>query len=175
MENPQTFSPKPLWLPVLIALILGSSFIYGKKIETRSLDQLTVSVSGEGKVFAAPDIAELNFGVQTGRKKTAKEAMETLAERMTAVIDAVKSAGVEEKDIATQYLSLSPSYDWDEGQRIDRGFEASQNLNVKIRNLDEISSVLSSAALAGANQVGNVNFTIDDPEELRAQAREEDR
>ena len=80
---------------------------------------------------------------------------------------------MEKKDIAPQYLSLSPSYDWDEGQRIDRGFEASQNLNVKIRNLDEISSVLSSAALAGANQVGNVNFTIDDPEELRAQAREE--
>jgi len=136
------------------------------------MDQLTISVSGEGKVMANPDIGELNFGVQTGRQETAEEAMKILADKMTAVIDAVKAQGVEDKDIVTQYLNLNPSYDWDEGKRIDQGFEATQNVRVKVRNLDNMTAILGAATSAGANQAGSVNFTIDDPEELRAQARE---
>jgi len=156
---------------IIVALILGGSFVYGKKIETRNLDQFTITVSGEGKVKATPDVAELNFGVKTGRVKTSEEAMKILGKKMTAVVDAIKAQGVEEKDIKTQQLNLSPSYDWNEGKRIDRGFEANQSVRVKIRNTDDTSKVLAAATSAGANQAGNVNFTIDEPEELREQAR----
>lgn len=156
---------------ILVAVILGGSFVLGKKIETRNLDQFTITVSGEGKVMATPDIAELNFGVQTGRVKTSEEAMNILGEKMTAVVDAIKAQGVDEKDIKTQSLSLNPSYDWDEGKRIDQGFEASQNVRVKIRNTDNASKVLTAATSAGANQAGNVSFTIDEPEVLQDQAR----
>ncbi|MDP7247800.1 MAG: SIMPL domain-containing protein [Candidatus Peribacteraceae bacterium] len=156
---------------ILVAVILGGSFVLGKKIETRNLDQFTITVSGEGKVMTTPDIAELSFGVKTGRVKTSEEAMEILGEKMTAVVDAIKAQGVEEKDIKTQNLNLNPAYDWNEGKRIDRGFEANQNVRVKIRNTDDTSKVLSAATSAGANQAGSVNFTIDEPEQLREQAR----
>jgi len=162
----------PVWLPIFLALIVGGFYLTGKYIEGQDLSPVTISVNGEGKVMAVPDIAELSFGVQTGRQKTAEQAMEILTNKMTAVIDAVKELGIEEKDIMTQSLSLHPSYDWDEGKRIDEGFEANQNLRVKIRDLDQISAVLSAATVGGANQAGSVGFTIDDPEELRALARE---
>ena len=173
MEEKALYLHPPVWLPIVVALIAGGLYIGGKYVETRGIDQFTISVSGQGKVSAVPDIATLNFGVQIPRQKTADGAMKMLAEQMTSVFEAVKAAGIEEKDITTQYLSLNPSYDWADGKRLDQGFEASQSLVVKVRDLGKITAVLDAAVQAGANQAGSVGFTIDDPEVLKAQAREE--
>ena len=54
-----------------------------------------------------------------------------------------------------------------------RGFDASQSLRVKVRNLDTVSDVLAAATNAGANQAGSVSFVVDDPEKARAEARQE--
>jgi uncharacterized protein len=173
MDEKMVYLRPPMWLPVLVALVAGGMYVAGKYVETRDQSIPTISVQGEGKVLANPDIALLTFGVQTGRTRTAQAAMETLAKQMNAIIDSVKAAGVESKDINTQYLSLNPSYDYREGTRVDQGFEANQNLQVKVRDLSKISDVLDAAVSKGANNVGGVSFTIDDPEELRGQAREQ--
>src|SRR3989344_2960885 len=89
----------PLWLPIVIAVLLGAGYIGGKFVETRDQEKLVINVSGEGRVFAPPDIAEASFGVQTGRVETAKVAMEKLRRDMDAIFRAVKGLGVEEKDI----------------------------------------------------------------------------
>lgn len=161
---------------VILAVILGGFFyIAGQSIsvkETTSTGQIpSISVSGEGKVMAAPDVAKLSFGASTGRVPTAEAALDTLAKDMNAVIAALKELGVDDKDIATQSLYLNPAYDWNDGTQIPRGFEASQQLTVTIRDLGSIGDALTAATRAGANQIGGVQMTIDNPEELRAQAR----
>ncbi len=161
----------PVWLPLLVVLIAGSSYIAGKHVEVSGYQPVTISVNGEGKVTAVPDIAELSFGVQTGPQPTAKAAMEKLQKSMNAAFEAVKALGIEEKDISVQSLWLNPSYDWNNGKQTLRGYEANQSLSVKVRDLDKVSDVLSAATNAGANQAGGVTFTIDDPEILRADAR----
>lgn len=171
MEEKAIYLKPPVWLPIVVALVAGGLYVTGKYVETRHMDQFTISIQGSGKVSAVPDIATLNFGVQTGRQKTADGAMKILTKNMTAVIAAIKDAGIEEKDIRTQYLNLNPAYDWNEGKKIDRGFEATQSLMVKVRDLAKISSVLDVAIKAGANQAGSVGFTIDDPDALKAEAR----
>ncbi len=171
MEEKAVYLKPPVWLPLAVALVAGALYVTGKYVETRHINQFTITVQGRGEIVAVPDVATLNFGVQTGRQTTADGAMQMLTEKMTKVIDALGAIGVQEKDISTQYLSLNPSYDWNEGRRIDEGFEANQSLVVKVRDL-EISEVLDAAVKAGANQAGSVNFTIDDPENLRAEARE---
>lgn len=173
MEEKALYLRPPVWLPIMVALVAGGMYVFGQYIETRHMDRFTISVQGQGKVTAVPDIATLNFGVNTGRQKTADSAMTQLSEKMQKIFDGVKAAGVEEKDITTQHLSLNPSYDWVEGRRTDEGFEANQTLVVKVRDLEKISAVLDAAVKAGANQAGSVGFTIDDPENMRAQAREE--
>lgn len=162
----------PLWLPLSVAILIGGFYVAGQFVETRDRDPLVISVSGEGRAFAVPDIAELSFGVQTGRQKTAQIAMEKLQKDMNAIFEAVKAEGIEEKDIRTEALSLNPAYDWTEQGQIPRGFEALQSFRVKIRDLEKVGGVLSAATNAGANQAGGVAFTIDEPDKLRAQARE---
>lgn len=171
MEEQRLFLRPPMWLPLIVVILAGGAYIAGKYVETRNQNVVTISVQGEGKVTAAPDIASLSFGVQTGRQPTADGAMKMLTEDMTKIIDAVKKAGVEEKDITTQYLNLNPAYDWQDGKQVSRGFEATESLTVKVRDLDKISDVLDAAVKAGANQAGSVSFTIDDPKVLQAQAR----
>lgn len=161
---------KPL-AAALLSLLLGGSYIAGQYIRTQDHSRPVISVQGEGKVSAVPDIAELNFGVQTGRRKTAQDAMELLGKNMNAITQAVLAAGVEEKDIVTQNLWMNPSYDYFDGKRVESGFEASQNLIVKVRDVSKLTSVLDAAVTKGANQVGGVSFTIDDPDALRAEAR----
>lgn len=177
MDDTRTLRIRPpAWAPVivLLAVVIGGGFyVYGKKVEVREATSAVISVSGEGKAAAAPDIAELSFGVTVQRQPTAKGAMDLLGQGMQSVVDAVKKAGVEEKDIRTEGLSLNPAYDWNEGRQIMRGFDASQSLRVKVRNLESVSNVLAAATNAGANQVGGVNFIVDDPEKARATARQE--
>ena len=120
-----------------------------------------------------PDIASLSFGVTTGRRVSAKDAMTVLSRQMNAVFDAVKKEGIEQKDFTTEQFSLSPVYDWSNNRQTIIGYEASQSLRVKVRDLDKVPDVLSAATNAGANQAGSVNFTIDDPEKAQAEAREE--
>lgn len=173
MEERTIHFRPPLWLPPILALILGGSYIAGKVIEVREREPTVVSVTGEGKVYAVPDIAELTFGVQTGRQGSALKAMDILRGKMTATIEAVKAQGIPEKDIQTQSLSLYPSYDYNDGVRIDRGFEASQTLHVKVRDLAKVGAVLQAAVSEGANEVGGVSFTVDKPEALEIEARAE--
>jgi len=172
MEEQRLFLRPPMWLPFIVVVLAGGAYIAGKFVETRNQNIVTISVQGEGKMTAAPDIASLSFGVQTGRQPTADAAMKMLTDKMTKVFDAVKQSGVEEKDISTQYLNLNPAYDWQDGRQTERGFEATESLTVKVRDLSKISNVLDAAVKAGANQAGGVSFTIDDPKLLEAQARE---
>lgn len=173
MEERTLFLRPPLWLPVLLAVILGGAYVLGSYVETRDMSELTITVTGEGNMSAAPDIAALSFGVNVERVPTSQGAMEQLNTQMDAIITAVKEAGIEEKSIRTQSLNLYPAYDWREGEQIPRGFSANQNLVVKVHDVSMVSKVLSAATTAGANQIGNVSFTIDDTNELRDAARKD--
>ena len=177
MDDTRTLSVQPpVWMPfvLLLAVVVGGLFyVHGKKVEVRDATPALITITGDGKAYAVPDIAELSFGVQIQRQSTAKQAMDMLAKDMEAVIAAVKKAGVDEKDIRTEGLSLQPAYDWNEGRQIARGFDASQSLRVKVRDMDSVSDVLAAAANGGANQVGGVNFVVDDPDTVQAQARQE--
>ncbi len=163
---------------VLLSVTLGGVFfvagqVLSVKQQAKEETRASISVQGMGRVFASPDIAVLNFGIATGRQSTAQRALEVLTENMDAIIAAARERGVEERDISTQYLYLNPAYDWIDGQQVSRGFEANQNLSVKVRDINTIGAILTAATGAGANQIGGVTMTVDDPEELREQAREQ--
>ena len=131
-----------------------------------------MTVSAVGKIYAKADVANITLGVKTEAKKTSAEAVKENSEKMNEIVKELKKLDIEEKDIKTTNYSLRPLYNWTEGKgQVLQGYEVSQNLEIKIRDLDKIGEVISKSAEEGANQVGNVSFTIDDEFELREQAR----
>ncbi len=176
-ENTTTIVRPPVSSLLSAVLVGGLFFLGGKYIESKPKppqpkEPMTISVTADAKVMSAPDIAVVSFGVVTERMKTAKEATDSIKMRMTKVLDALKALGIEEKDITTENFWLNPVYDYTNGIQNMRGFQANESLSVRLRDLDKVGDALTAATAAGANQAGNVNFSIDNPDSLKAEARE---
>lgn len=131
------------------------------------------SVVGSGTVYAKADIANLQVGLKTGTKKTAAEATADSTSKMNEIVAVIKGLSIEDKDIKTSDYNLNPVYNYtnDKGQELV-GYEVTQNLTLKIRDLSKIGDIIAKTTEKGANQVGNISFTIDDEYELKNQARE---
>jgi len=98
--------------------------------------------------------------------------IEDVTEKMNATIKAVKDMGVEDKDVQTTTYSLSPLYNYTEAAgRIFQGYILEQDVQVKIRDFEKVGEILQKATSAGANLTGNLQFTIDDPEQFKQEAR----
>lgn len=171
MESKEKWAMVLKFLTVLgvIAIVIVALVFMGQKNEPQN----QFSVSATGKVFARPDIANINIGLKTEIKKTAAEAVKENTDKMNTIIRALKELEIEEKDIQTTNYFLNPVYDWTEttGQRL-KGYEVSQNVTVKIRELEKIGETIAMTTAKGANQVGNISFTIDDEFALRNEARD---
>ena len=164
---------KPKIMHLVAILCVTAIVIVGFVMLKKSPDiQNQFSVTGDGKVFAKPDIANLTIGFKTEVKPTAAEAVKENTVKMNDIIAALKNLGIEGKDIQTVDYSLNPSYDWPNGKQHLIGYEVSQNATIKIRDLNKIGDAISKTAEKGANQIGNIDFTIDDENELKAEARD---
>lgn len=131
-----------------------------------------IHVVGSGSVVAEPDIATLNLGVSV-EKKTVAEAREAAAAAMTAVIAALKANGIAENDIRTERFSIYPQYDYTDNGRVLRGYRVNNTVSTKVRELENLSGVIDGAAEAGGDiiVVNSIQFMIEDPTPLQAQAR----
>lgn len=128
---------------------------------------LSVTDSAEGK----PDQANFSTGVET-LAPTATEAVRQNAEKMNAVIARVKKLGVADKDIQTSQLNLSQSYDYVDGKQVSKGFQASNMVNVKLRDLTKLGSFLDALASDGATNFNGPIFGVEDNTALTATARQ---
>jgi len=131
----------------------------------------SISMTGEGKVTGIPDVANIQLGYSV-EKKTVAAAQKDNTDKMNAMtLKLKKDFKLDAKDIQTANYYISPQYDWANNKQTLRGYLVSQNLDVKVRNMDMVSKIIEAAGAIGLNQVGNLVFAIDDPEKLREQAR----
>lgn len=132
-----------------------------------------ISVEGTGTAYVVPDTAVVRLGVTTDAD-TSEEAVSGNSEKMTKIMAALKELGIEDKDIKTVDYYLSPSYIWTEGQG-DKltGYQLSNTVEVKLKDFDKVNDLITQASAAGANTVSGVEFTVDDPDAAKAEAREE--
>jgi hypothetical protein len=128
-----------------------------------------ITVTGVGTVKAVPDQAEFSLGVTT-EGTTAREALSANSARMRELIAALKDAGVADRDIQTQGVSVGRDYD--ETGPAD-GFTAQNSVSVLIQDLDRAGAVLDAAARAGANNVYGPSLTRSNREGLEAKALED--
>ena len=131
-----------------------------------------ITISGEGKVTAKPDVALVSIGV-ISESVTVAQAQKDNTDKMNSIISALKSQfSIADKDIQTSNYSINPKYDWSTHVQRIVGYSVSQNVNVKVRNFEKIGDIIARAGELGSNNVNGPSFTIDDPEVYRAQARE---
>lgn len=160
-------------IPALIILAATAISITAIVMALKSNNQDRFSVVGSGTIYAKADIANIQIGLKTTTKKTAAEATSESTEKMNNINKELTKLGIDEKDIKTSNYTLSPVYNWtnSKGQELI-GYEVTQTLTLKIRDLSKIGDIIAKTTEQGANQVGNISFTIDDEFALKNQARE---
>lgn len=178
-------------MAVMAALALGlvAVFWYVSAFSRSVPSTRSFSVSGEGKVIAVPDVAELSFGVLTEGGKNLANLQKENTEKANGVIEFLKKNGIEDKDIKTQSYNITPRYQrfscpprppvGGKGEAAPCpppeivGYSINQTVSVKIRSLNKVGEILSGVVKEGANTVSGPNFTVDDPSGLEQKAREE--
>ena len=181
------------------ALVMLSIFLVtsARHLADTATNTNTISFNGEGKIFIAPDIAVVSFSIVT-EATTSKAAQDANSLKSKKVVDFIKSQDIEDKDIKTSGYNVYPQYSYprpipmgasgssvqsypalapdsptyyDSNPKIT-GYQVNQSFEVKIRDLDKVSAILDGLVTAGANQVNNLGFQVDDLEKVKDEARE---
>ena len=179
----------------LVVFLLGQLFLQDKSLNQQNANQITVL--GDGKVYVKPDVALISSGVTT-QDTTVAGVTKSNTDKMNAVIAVLKSLKIDDKDIQSTNYSLTPVYEnystpivvpmmypatggvsggavsapamMKTGTTL-KGYKLEQDIQVKIRDFTKIGDVLAQSTTAGANTIGDLQFTIDNPEQFREQAR----
>lgn len=124
-----------------------------------SVQGTLLSVSAEGKSEARPDMATINLGVTT-EGQTAQAALQENARRMTALTQALRRAGVAERDIQTANVSVYPQQQYRENQPpLTTGYQANNTVTARVRNVNNLGRVIDAAVAAGGNTIHGVSFS----------------
>lgn len=135
------------------------------------LDGTVLEVSAEGVSTRIPDVALIQAGVVT-QSATASEAMAQNAQRMRAVVAALRKAGIAERDLQTASISLSPQHRYENNQPpILIGYQASNQVTVRFRDIAKSGAILDTLVKQGANNISGPNLTVDKPEAALDEAR----
>lgn len=159
-------------LAIALCGLLLSATACSRTESTASRQATHVTVSATAEARRAPDIAVLSTGVVT-QAPDANSAIRRNAERMTAVVGALRKAGIAERDVQTSGVSLNPEYAYvaNRPPRI-RGYFASNTVNVTVREIGRLGDILDALVAIGANQVQGPMFDIEDKDAVLDQARD---
>lgn len=138
-------------------------------------DTATLALTGSAEIAVAPDRARIGSGVVT-EGATAREALDANNAAMRRVIAALREAGVRDRDLRTGELNVAPRYsrpDRDDGDGAPRivGYEVTNRLDVLVRDLDELGTILDRVVDVGANRVDGIAFEVSDADARRDEAR----
>lgn len=125
-------------------------------------DGTVLDIVAEGTSTRVPDLALIQAGVVTNAP-TAGEAMQQNAQRMAAVLAALRKAGIAERDLQTSAVNLAPQYRYQENKPpVITGYQASNQLTVRFRDIARSGTILDALVAQGANNISGPNLTLAD-------------
>jgi uncharacterized protein YggE len=132
-------------------------------------------VTGQGEVTVTPDLAMLVVGVEA-RGDTVAEAQDKASAAMNNLMAALRNSGIAEEDIQTRYFRIDEQTRWDNisDEQIVTGYQVTNTITVKIRNIDNAGNIVDAAVTAGGDyiRINSFSFTVDDPTIYYDEARE---
>lgn len=160
--------------PVIALLPL----IIGTALASPAFAAGTMQMIGHGEVTAAPDTAYVTSGV-TSQGPSAKEALDANTKDMTALISALEEAGIDAADIQTSGFSVNPNYVYSDARDANGyqlppkivGYTVTNQVTVHVRDLAILGAMLDKEVSVGANTINGINFAVEDPASLYAEAR----
>lgn len=172
-------------LVIFLAVYFG--IVHAAKIYASYTNPHTIVVTGTGEINAVPDISVISFTVRSSDVSGDTQKLQSDLAKVTGeLFPKLKALGIDEKDIETTNYSVNPEYGSQScsgkvqtmiyppvvcNTSVVTGYEASETVNVKVRDTANVTKTLSTLADAKITEVNGPNFQIDNPEKLKADAR----
>lgn len=169
--NIKTVSLSAVVVVLFLFCIKFFDISYPLKVTVANTSQELVVV-GEGKVEAIPDIAYIDIGITTSNIPTTEEAKAKIDGINNKIVGALKQLGISSKDIKTTNYSINPSYIYENNTSRISGYDGNATITVKTKKIETVSQIIEEATNAGANQINNTRFIIENPAKYREAARE---
>jgi len=167
----KSFGLTALIIIVFLLCIKIFDISYPIKISLTNTNQ-EFAVIGEGRVEAAPDLASIDVGITASNLTTIEEAKTKIDTINNQLVAAFKKMGVSPKDIKTTNYSIYPAYTYENNVNKLSGYDGNATITVKTKKIDLMPQIIAEATKAGANQISNTRFVIEDPAKYREVARE---
>lgn len=162
-----------LYLPIILLIAAVALSACSGNIQFGQAQPRTINVSGNAQVILAPDIAYISIGVHS-EAKSAKEAVATNNSQTQAVIDAIKSQGIDAKDIQTTNFSVYQQEKYSPtGEDLGPMFMTDNTVYVTMRDITKIGAILDTSIAAGANSIYGITFDVQDKETALATGRDQ--
>lgn len=130
------------------------------------------SVVGEGKIEVVPDTGYVDIGITINKAVSAEEAQSQVAKINNQLVEKMKEFGIKAEDIKTTNYSVNPNYDYSNNSSgTIQGYNASAQLSIKVQKASSLGDIAQAATIAGATDIYNTRFNIENPEKYREQAR----
>lgn len=171
----KTISWMALGLALVAALgVFGGGMNREIVISNDTYDQKTITVSGEAERFVAPDTARISFSM-TRKNVNLSVATDSVNERIGEMVDALSEFGVKDKDMKTTNYNVYPEYNYvrNSGERTFDGYRVNQSIELKIRDLDQVSPILTKIASFEVDNVSGLSFYVEDDQDIRDELRKE--
>lgn len=173
-----------VWAKRLGSIMIAGALLTGGSVWTgalgagevhaaESVQQNRITVVGKGEISVKPDIVYLSIGVESFAE-TAKSAQKNTAQKMAKINELLtKTWKIDEKDIKTEQFYVQPNYTYTdkEGRKV-QNYSAHHSLEVTLRDLSKVGEILDAAAEAGANNIGNARFSIENRDAYETQVIE---
>lgn len=175
MKNNNTvLSFVSLGTAILAVIIMLATNFNSEIVINQGDDDRTISVSGEAERLVAPDTANITFSM-TRKSTSLSEATDSVNTRVGEIVDALSEYGVEDKDVKTTNYSVYPEYDYNRGtgSRTFSGYRVTQSLELVIRDLDQVSPIMTAVAAFEVDNVSGLSFYVDEDEEILQDLRAE--
>ena len=150
------------------------SFMSDPAMAEKISEKRTISLSASGQVKVEPDLASISTGV-TSEGETARDALSANTNAMKAVIDGLKTSGIDARDIQTTNFSVAPRYQHFKDRRPPAitGYTVTNSVHIIVRDLKTLGAILDKVVTLGANQIGGIQFDVSNSDELKDAARKQ--
>lgn len=157
---------------VSLATLASTAPAYAQTQDEDERMERTITVSASGEVVAEPDIARIASGI-TSEAETARKALDANSAAMKKLIEGLKAAGIDPKDIQTSEFRIDPRYtNPREGQvAVIDGYRVTNQVGVVARDLSRLGEILDTLVSLGANQMNGLSFEVSKAETLKDEAR----
>lgn len=164
-------TPKAIAMALAATALIAPATAQAQQVEI-SAQGPVIELSVFESVTAAPDLVTVGAGVTT-QAPTAVAAMRENAVQMRRVIDRLIALGVPEEDIQTTGINLNAQYDYDRAnqRQVFRGYQVSNRVSVKLREIERTGEVLDALVTAGATDLSGPSFSLENDDEAKAEAR----